>query len=366
MTERERQILSLIRDDPMMSQQEIARQLGISRSAVAGHIMNLTEKGHVKGRGYIFSDAPFIAIIGGANIDIHGSPAAKLRLHDSNPGTVLTSPGGVARNIAENLTRLGVDSRLIAAVGDDPHGQLLLEHGRAAGIDIRNVLRLESAQTSTYLSMLDDRGDLHVGVSDMDIIDHLGPERLRPHTAMLKQAELIVVDTNLNEDALAYLTEELPDREFFVDTVSTTKAQRIRPFLSSVNTLKPSLIEAEALAGFEARTDGQLRGLANWFHNEGVKRLFITLGERGVYYSTENSQGIEKLIPARSEIANAGGAGDAFMAGLAYSRLNQWPLLKSVRFSLSAASLALVHEGTNNPALNAAAVNRIYKSQYAS
>ena len=91
MATREQQVLALIRDNPMLRQQAIAAQLGISRSAVAGHIMNLTNKGAIKGRGYILQDAPFVAVIGGANIDIHGKSDKTLRDNDSNPGTVLTS-----------------------------------------------------------------------------------------------------------------------------------------------------------------------------------------------------------------------------------------------------------------------------------
>ena len=365
MTDREQQILALIREDPLMSQRAIAKRLGISRSAVAGHVMNLTAKGVIKGRGYVFSDAPFVAVIGGANMDIHGTPADALRLQDSNPGTVQTSPGGVARNIAENLARLGVDCRLIALVGNDQHGQLLRQHGSAAGIDMRHVVQLDSAQTSTYMSVLDDAGDMHVAISDMTIIDELGPERLRVHEKMLRQATMMVIDTNLNDHALAYLTDAFADRTLFVDTVSTTKAIRIRPYLSAVHTLKPSLIEAEALAGFKARSDKKLPALAAWFHERGVRRLFITLGPRGVFYSTAKAQGIENLGANVSEMSNAGGAGDAFLAGLAFARLNQWPLKKSLRFALAAASVTLSNAGTNSPTLSLAAVNRLSKGCHA-
>jgi pseudouridine kinase len=365
MTEREQQILALIRDDQMISQQAIARQLGISRSAVAGHIMHLTAKGIIKGRGYVFSDAPFVAVIGGMNVDIHGAPKASLRMNDSNPGSVHTSPGGVARNIAENLARLGTDCRLIAPVGNDQHGQLLLRQGRDAGIDMRHVLQLESAQTSTYMSVLDDCGDMHVAISDMTIIDEFGSERLQVHEQMLKQAALIVLDTNLSDDALAYLTGTFSDRTLFVDTVSTTKGVKIKPFLSAVHTLKPSLIEAEALAGVKARTDKKLPALAGWFHERGVERLFITLGGRGVFYSTSDAQGLEKLRGNSNDMRNTGGAGDAFLAGLAYAWLHEWQLRKSLRFSLAAARVTLSHEQTSSPALSLTAVNRIYKSSHA-
>jgi pseudouridine kinase len=319
--------------------------------------MNLTTKGIVKGRGNDSGNAPYIVVIGGANVDIHGSPVKKLRMQDSNPGTVHSSAGGVARNIAENLARLGANCRLISAVGNDQHGRMLLQQGRNAGIDMRYVAQLESAPTSTYLSVLDLDGDMHVAISDTTIVDALNSQRLRTHATMLKQAALIVIDTNLGDDALAWLSDTVTDGTLFVDTVSTTKALRIKPYLATVHTLKPSLNEAEAIAGMKSATNQKLPKLADWFHLRGVQRLFITLGRRGVFYSAHGQQGIAKPLPGHAPPKNAGGAGDAFLAGVAFSWLNDWPLEKTVRFSLAAANVALSHEMTNSPNLSLAAVN---------
>jgi pseudouridine kinase len=311
------------------------------------------------------SDTPFVVIIGGANMDIQGVPGARLREHDSNPGTVNTSPGGVARNIAENLARLGADCRLIAPVGNDYHGQLLMQQGNDVGIDMRNMLQFETASTSTYVSVLDDSGDMFVGISDMSILDRLNAEQLRLHEKMLQHASLVIADTNLTDSALRYLTSTCTAQALFVDTVSTTKAVRIKPYLAAVHTLKPSLIEAQALAGIRAPTDEQLPELAAWFHEHGVNRLFITLGSRGVFYSTGNAQGIEKAVATGEPSINASGAGDAFVAGLAHAWLQQWPLLKSVRFAMAAATLALADAATINPAMSIAAVQKIYEQYYA-
>jgi pseudouridine kinase len=358
MQSREQQVLSLIRDNPMLPQQAIAAQLGISRSAVAGHIMNLTRKGAIKGRGYVFSDAPFVAVIGGANIDIHGKSNKALRREDSNPGTVNTSAGGVARNIAENLARLGVDSRLMSAVGSDHHGQMLMRLCRDAGVDMQYVQEVDSVPTSTYLSVLDNNGDMHVAVADMSIIDHLGVERLRPLQTALGQSSLIVLDTNLTDDALAWLTHTFVDKPIFVDTVSSSKALRIKPYLQFIHTLKLSTIEAEALTGNEARTQSQLRNIAKQLHLQGVERVFITRGKQGVFYSDGNAQGIQKLQRGICDVHNTGGAGDAFLAGLAYAWLEDWPLNESVSFALAAADITLTHPATVSPALSLAAINR--------
>jgi pseudouridine kinase len=366
MTSREQEILALIRKDPMILQQEIARRLGISRSAVAGHIMKLTNKGIIKGRGYVVSDTPFVAVIGGANMDIHGKPARALRRHDSNPGMVHSSPGGVARNIAENLARLGADCRLISAIGNDHYGQLLLQQCRDAGIDMQHVQQIDSAQTSTYLSVLDGSGDMHVAINDMAIIEELRPERLRSQETMLKQAALIILDTNLCDDTLAWLTDTLAEKTIFVDAVSTVKAKKIKPYLAAIHTLKTSLIEAEALSGLRARTQAERRKLAAWAHGKGVSRLFITLGEDGVFYSTNDAQGVEKLQREKKTMENAGGAGDAFLGGLAYAWLKDWAMLKSVRFALAAAEVTLSDRASSSSAVSLTAVNRVYESQHVS
>ncbi len=358
MPSREQQVLSLIRDDPMLPQQAIAEQLAISRSAVAGHIMNLGNKGLIKGRGYVLSDSPFVVAIGGANIDIHGKSLQALRRKDSNPGTVHISAGGVARNVAENLARLGLDCRLISAVGGDHHGQMLMQLSRDAGIDMQYVHEIASAPTSTYLSILDDAGDMQVAIADMSIIDQLDAIRLQPQQAMLQQSSLIILDCNLPDSALAWLSHTFADKTIFADTVSTTKATRIEPYLHSIHTLKTTTSEAAALTGLDAGTQPQLRKLAKRLHDKGVERVFITRGDQGVFYSTGDAQGMQKPNRIKQEIKNTGGAGDAFLAGLAYAWLEDWPIDRSVRFALAAADITLSHAATSSPALSLAAVTR--------
>jgi len=364
MTSREQQVLDLIRQNPMTPQQAIATTLGISRSAVAGHVMNLTHKGLIKGRGYVLSDAPFVTVIGGANIDIHGKSGAPLRANDSNPGTVRMSAGGVARNVAEDLARLGVDSRLISAVADDQNGKMLLRLSRVAGVNVQHVHQIAPAATSTYLSILDDSGDMLVGINDMSIIDRLTVELMESHAAMLKQSSLLVVDCNLPGDTLAWIANTFRRTPIFADTVSTAKAQRLRPVLQNIHTLKTGTIEVEALTGLEARTREQLKVVAERLHDEGVQRVFITRGDQGVYFSTGEAQGMQKHS-RRREIDNAGGAGDAFLAGLAYAWLEDWALAKSVQFALAAADITLSHSASSSPALSLPAVKRAMEMQHA-
>ena len=349
----------------MLPQQAIAEQLGISRSAVAGHIMNLTDKGLIKGRGYVLSAARFVTIVGGANVDIHGKSLGELRAKDSNPGTVHTSAGGVARNIAENLARLGVDARLISAIGDDHHGEMLMRLSRDAGIDMQNVHEIPTAPTSTYLSVVDESGEMQVAIADMSIIDQLGAARLKTHKALLRQSSLIILDSNLPDDALAWLTRSAKYTPIFADTVSTAKALRIKPYLSSIHTLKASSLEATALTACETRTQSQMRHVADLLHEQGVQRVFITRGAQGVFYSDGTTSGVAKFRRKTRAIQNTGGAGDAFLAGLAYGWLEDMPTSDALAFALAAADITLSHSSTSSPVLSVAAVTQSLETQRA-
>lgn len=363
MSDRESSVLALVRNDPMISQEAMAQKLGISRSAVAGHIMNLTKKGTIVGRGYVLNASPFVVVVGGANVDIHGVPMHQLVDADSNIGSVLTSAGGVARNIAENLSRLGACTRLLAPIGQDRQGDFLHQHSVDAGIDMSYVLRHPNLPTSTYLSILNHQGSMQLAISDMEIMECLNPAYLKSHEPMLKQAELIIVDCNVSGDALEYLLTNFPDQAKFVDTVSTRKAMKIKPFLQGIHTLKPSLAEAQALAGITAEKHDDLPRLAAWFHEQGVERLVISLGEAGIFCSSPQGHIVQEAIKSANAV-NTDGAGDSFVAGLAYAWLQKWEVTRSIGFAQAAAAVTIGSESTNHSDLSIQQVEKVYQNYY--
>ena len=354
MTNRERQLLALLRANPLISQQELADQLSISRSAVATHLTNLTAKGAIKGRGYILNEQQYSVVVGGANMDVLGIPGQTLTPGSSTPGSVSYSPGGVGRNIAENLARLGDKCFLIAPVGDDHSGRQLCELSRLAGIDTSHMAIIADHATSSYLSVIDEQGEMQLAIADMAILEAFGPDYLRPQLGLLSRAELVVLDANLKSSTLECLFNQLPNQRFFVDCVSTAKAPKIRPFLSRIHTLKPNLAEAEAISGISISgemTDAALADLAGWFHQQGVERLFLSLGSAGLYYSHQSGEAFRSQLNC-TKVINSNGAGDAMMAALCHSWLQQLNARDTCQFALSAANLALASQATINPEMS--------------
>ena len=191
-----------------------------------------------------------------------------------------------------------------------------------------------------------------LAVNDMAIIERLTVDAMQASAAMLKRAALLVVDANLQRDTLAWLLATASEAPVFADTVSAAKAERLQEHLEHVHTLKTGTIEAEALTGLPANTVKQLHKVAADLHARGVQRVFVTRGEKGVFFSDGSEQGSYSSKPERLEIRNAGGAGDAFLAGLVYSWLQGWDLAQSLRFASATADITLTHAGTNHPDLS--------------
>lgn len=356
MTLREKEILSMIKANPMISQQEIAKVLGITRSSVAVHISNLIKKGYIKGKGYVLNEENFVTVIGGANVDIQGFSQVKLVLKDSNPGKVKFSAGGVGRNIAENLSRLNIKTKLITAIGDDLYGEKIINECRAAGIDTDQFLILKNIPTSTYLSVLDEKGDMKVAISDMDTIDYLNIDYIKTKSHIIENSSAIIIDTNISKELIEYLLSNFKNNIFFVDTVSTIKAKKIKDLIGLFHTIKANIYETEELTGINIKSEKDLLKASEILLNKGLKRAFITLGERGVFYRDEFVK--KNVKHSIDKVVNATGAGDAFMAGLVYSYINDLTIEETIEFSMCAAELALSHENTINPNIS---VENIYK-----
>ncbi len=349
MTQREQQILQWIQEDPMITQQELADRAGITRSSMAVHISNLTRKGLIAGRGYILSGQRYVAVAGGVNMDIGGRSAGPLVAADSNPGTIRMSLGGVGRNIAHNLALLDVDTRLVTALGDDVHAQKIAASCRELGIDLSPSVHVPGASTSTYLFIANEKGEMVLALSDMDIYRHLTPDCLAPQLPMLQSAQAVVLDANLPEETIAWLCRCLKV-PVFADPVSTAKAAKLKPVLGRIHTLKPNLLEAELLTGIPVTDERSLHAAADALLEAGVKRLFLSLGSRGVL-ACEGTERI--LLPCpRGHAVSTTGCGDAFTAALVWAFLQGMDLRDSARAGLAAASVALEGSETINPLMS--------------
>ncbi|HEY3149061.1 MAG TPA: PfkB family carbohydrate kinase [Dongiaceae bacterium] len=360
MTERERQILSLLREDPTLSAATIARRLKTSAAAVTVHLSALRQQGEIIGRGYVLKPAGQVIVIGGANMDFKCQSKAPMVLRTSNPGRMAATVGGVACNIARNLARLGVPTTLFTVVGQDEFGDRILREARTAGIDVSMTL-MSAKPTGTYVALLDRDGDMTAAISAMDAMEELTAQRIAARAAALTQARMVVADCNLEETALARLAELCAGAHvpLTIDAVSTRKAERLRPLLKArlpIHLLALNRDEAAVLAGGKVQSDRDLKRAAGALHRMGVRHVLIGLSGRGTYASSSGAEPATRVMPFPVTLSDVTGGGDAALAGAVFGLLDQQTLAEAARWGQAAAALTVSVPETVNPVLSPTAL----------
>ena len=303
----------------------------------------------------------FVLGIGGANIDVHGKSRVPVVMRDSNPGHLRTSAGGVTRNVMENLSRLGLRTKLISAVGADLYGEMVLRSSAAAGIDISGVVTVPGAASSCYISVLDQKGDMLVAMSDMGILENVTPELVRANVEQLRRAAAIVCDPCLPAETVAEIIVQAGDTPVFLDPVSTSYARKVRPLVGGLFCVKPNRIELGVLADTETNSSQDIERACDILLSKGTKRVAVSLGERGCYYADAQGHRLLRALHPVELMANANGAGDAFMAGLVYAYVNGLGPEEGLDFANAAGSLAVASELTINPDMSEENVLRLLR-----
>lgn len=295
----------------------------------------------------VVSGKPYIVVVGAANLDILGFSRDILVPRDSNPGRIQLCTGGVARNIAENLSLLGTSTELLTVSGGDINGKFIRESCVRSGIGMDHSLIVPDAGSSAYLAIMDSGGDMAMALSDLSIINHIDKEFLHTRNTVISDAALIVADTNLSRDALFYLADGFPDSVICVDAVSSTKAKKLIPLVGNFHTLKMNRLEAETISGFTAETDDEIRRCGNSLLEKGTERVFITMGNRGVYWCNSDGEGFHP--PRTIDVINTTGAGDAFMAGIVLGTLYNFDIQETLSLASATAALTISGESTVSP-----------------
>ena len=300
---------------------------------------------------------PHIALLGGINMDVSVHAHGAQRAGDSNAGRVQCSPGGVARNVAENLLRLGLDARLLGVLGDDVFGQALWQSGAAMGLDMRACLTLPGQRSATYMCLHQADGDMKVAVNDMDIMDALTPALLQPQLAPLRSAAVLVADCNLRPDVWQWLATEVAHPALFAEAVSVAKCTRLGTVLARIHTLKANRLEAQALCGRAIASVQDACDAALALHRLGAGRVLISLGAQGVAWCDADGRCGHRAARA-VPVLSATGAGDALMGGLVYGHLQGWPLEAALAWAMACAEITLASPAANAAALSVQAVEQ--------
>lgn len=280
-----------------------------------------------------------ITVIGGIKGKIRVETFEQLMAAQQNGGVISVSYSGTGRNIAENLVHMGVDTALVAVAGDDFVGRGAKSELTAAGVHTDCMTLMDGRNTAMNVAILNIIGDLVFAVDNEDVHECLTKEMLQQAESQIQDSKLVCIDGSLAEEALRYAADTVKCPLFF-DPHTEEDAGKVKDFIKAFHTIKPNRAEASAICGMEIFSEQQLMEAGQWFSDQGVERIFITLSGGGVYYKEGEKTGIirpEQVLP----INDTEGAGDAFSAALLDGTIKGMDIESLAAYGMKAAAAAL-------------------------
>jgi pseudouridine kinase len=298
--------------------------------------------------------------IGGATVDRIYRAQEALRPGTSNPVTSRRSFGGVARNVAESLARLGAQVALVSVVGDDENGRAVTAHPAELGVNVGHVQVVPGRATAEYVAVIEPTGELAFGLADMAVFEALTPDKLASAEGLIEAGTLVFADCNLPAETLASLMAQrragiLP--MLALDAVSAPKVARLPADLAGLDLLFLNEDEAFALLGGAVPAEDA----ATAVRARGAASVVLTRGARGVLVANEHGVAPLPTVPVAA-VSDVTGAGDALVAAALRRLAGGHDLLSAVRAGLVAAALTLERPGgvrrDLSPALLESAMHR--------
>ncbi len=255
-----------------------------------------------------------VAVFGASSYDITATFKEDIVEKDSNPANIYGGCGGAGRNIAENLARMGVPTAIVTVLGTDGYSKLLTESLDLCGVERDAIYFRDEGRANVYISFLDKDGELAIAASDFELMEKIPEEKLDEIITYLKQFQIVFIDSNACASTLLKIAQNV-DAKIFADTVSVAKANRFKDLFSYIHTLKANKLEFETLIGRKVDTEEEIVEGINYLFEKGVKRVFVTLGERGACVG--NEEGVVFVDGIETAVRNATGAGDSFSSAIA-------------------------------------------------
>ncbi|XP_074438482.1 uncharacterized protein LOC141741509 isoform X1 [Larus michahellis] len=337
---------------------------------------------------------PQPVVIGGINVDFIAKAQNPVILGggQTNTGRVRRTFGGVGRNLADCLSRLGQTPLFLSAVGKDEHSESILHY--CHHMDMKAVLQLEGKSTATYCAVITSTGELSVGLGDMDIHHQITEQYVSQFKEDLCQAPLVCIDGNVPLSTIQYVCQLAREHQLAVCYEPTDENKASKPFLSdswkALTYISPNLQELRAInrtlgnplpAELPSRSEDVVqtavalsRPLLAHLHC-----VVVTLGAHGILLCGKSLGGSISLRPgaheqtaaaslcathypaihiSREEIVNVSGAGDSLMAGILAGMLAKHDTDTCVRMGLLAASLSLRSFEPISPEISTSSVSQ--------
>ncbi len=253
-----------------------------------------------------------VICIGASFIDELFHAKEEMLLATTNDAVVTKTAGGVSRNIAHQLSLLGVPVQLISVFGDDSDGDWLKQVCTQAGVLLDGSIT-KAGLSGKYTGILNVDGSLFSAFLTNAAIQLITPNHLNKNKELLSTASYLLADANINVDTAEWLLAFSNETgiPFVIEPVSVPPAKKFRDVdLKGLYLITPNEDELPVLCNKNAFfTQQQIEELLN----KGIQHIWLHNGKHGsALYSKEKSITLHAPV---IEVVDCTGAGDGSLSG---------------------------------------------------
>lgn len=312
LTSREKEIFEILKKEPLISQDELSRRFGITRSSIAVHISNLMKKGVILGKGYVVNESGSAVVIGESciNIDVQT---------ENGDTTIDIDYGGFAVEFSRVLSNFGVNVKVITVTGKDNVSDAIISKLREKDIDTSNIYRHPRQRSCRRISVN--------GVNSYEECyswkEYQKAISLRELVVL--NCEWLCIDPQFQESIINKLYGKEDEKLPYLCTYRIMESSEDIPgYLWSYSTVVLG-VKSDSLDLYAQKVRA-LSGNQNWILTDGSSRV--------IYFQDKKAIDV-LLLP--SQIFNIENRIQFLLAGLIYGLSSGYPLRQAIRISIGAA-----------------------------
>ena len=255
-------------------------------------------------------------------------------------------PGGKGCNQAIAIARLGGKVNFISKIGKDDYGQLALNTLNQNKIDTSTIIQSPAHQTGVAGIMVDKKN----GKNAINVItgapSTLSIDELNKNIDKIKNSKIFLTQLEIPKDVTLYSLKIAKENNVLTILNPAPASEISKEFFNYIDYFTPNETEAEFYTGIKITNEKEAKEASIKLFTLGLKKVIITLGEKGLFYSDGNEDIYLKATPVKA--IDTTGAGDAFNGGLAYALSQNKSIKDSLNLANQVAGLSTLKLGAGN------------------
>ena len=255
-------------------------------------------------------------------------------------------PGGKGCNQAIAIARLGVKVNFISKIGKDSYGELALNTLKKNNINIENIIQDEKLQTGVAGILVDKNS----GKNAINVIvgapSSLKVSEIEKQINLIKSSKIFLTQLEVPKDVTLHCLKTAKENGCITILNPAPASEITKEFFSKIDYFTPNETEAEFYTGIKITNEKEAKQAAEKLLNLGIKKVIITLGEKGLFYT----DGKEEIYLKASSVKaiDTTGAGDAFNGGLAFGLSKDKPINECLELANKVAGISTTKLGAGD------------------